>query len=465
MNEFEKYQSPLSWRYGSAEMRRIWSEENKRRKWRQIWVALADAQAGFGLVTAEQAADLRAHQNEIDISRALAIEGVIHHDLMAEVKTFAEQCAVGGGIIHFGMTSMDVVDNADALRVRDSLDRILKSLAVILEATVNLVEATADQVVIGFTHLQPAEPTTLGYRLAFFLQDLWSDWENLRRIRKDLKGKGIKGAVGTCATYADLLGQARLGEFEEHMSRALDLPCFLVANQTYPRRQDFQVVSALAALGATLHKFAFDLRLLQSPPIGEASEPFGAQQVGSSAMPFKRNPIQSEKLNSLARWLAQYPRAAWDNAANSLLERTLDDSANRRSTLSEAFLLADELLLTGRRLVQGLNTHEHEMAKNLAIYGPFAAIERILMAATRAGADRQEMHERLRGHSLEAWAELRAGRSNPLRELIRADQTVRGFLSGEEIEQLMQIEAYVGDAPARARELSRQVRMALANQP
>ena len=311
MNDFQQYQSPLSWRYASEEMRKIWSETNKRLMWRKLWVALAQTQSEFGLVKPEQVEDLRTHADQVDIPRALEIEAEIHHDLMAEVRTYAEQCSVGKGIIHLGATSMDIEDNADALRLRQSLDLILEKLTGLLDLLAEKMTAYADTPIIAFTHLQPAEPSTLGYRLAFYAQDLLADWQQLSRIRAEIKGKGFKGAVGTGASYAELIGTDQLETFEKRLSQLLDLPFFPVANQTYPRKQDYFVISALAGMGASLYKFAFDLRLLQSPTIGEWSEPFAEKQVGSSAMPFKRNPINAEKINSLAR-------AARTNAAGGL---------------------------------------------------------------------------------------------------------------------------------------------------
>ncbi|MGB6423128.1 MAG: lyase family protein, partial [Anaerolineales bacterium] len=341
--DYTSYLSPFTWRYGSPEMRHIWSEVNKRLLWRRLWVALAEVQTEFGLVNQEQLADLRTHMGEVDVERALEIEAEIRHDLMAELKNYVEQAPLGGGILHMGATSADIQDNADVLRIRQSLDLILEQLRRLLLAFVKEIEEWADTPLIAFTHLQPAEPSTLGYRLAQYAQDLLIDWRRLSVTRESLKGKGFKGAVGTGASYAELIGAENLPRFEELLSARLDLGFFRVTTQVYPRKQDYEVLCGLAGLSATLHKFAFDLRILQSPPIGELSEPFGKGQVGSSAMPFKRNPINAEKIDSLSRELAQMPRLAWDNAANSLLERTLDDSANRRTLLPETFLITDEL--------------------------------------------------------------------------------------------------------------------------
>ena len=444
-------------------MRSVWSEVHKRQLWRRIWVALAEAQSQFGLVTPEQVADLCAHADQIDIERALQIEADIKHDLMAEVKTFAEQCPIGGGIIHLGATSMDIEDNADAVRVRESLDLISQAVRTLLTSFAAKIEAYADVPTMAFTHLQPAEPTTIGYRLAQYAQDLLLDLDELSHVRRGLKGKGFKGAVGTSASYIELLGSAeQCAELEVRIMVALNLPAFEAATQTYPRKQDWLVLNALAGLAQTLNKFAFDLRVLQSPPIGEWSEPFGTKQVGSSAMPFKRNPINAEKIDSLARYLAQLPRVAWDDAAFSLLERTLDDSANRRVILPEAFLCADELLMTAKKLIEGLKIDRSGVDRNFATYAPFAATERLLMALGKAGADRQLMHEVIREHALAAWAEVSAGRANPLIDALCADHTIEQWLDAATVRSLLDTRGYVGDAPQRARQIIEKARHALA---
>ncbi|OQX63043.1 MAG: adenylosuccinate lyase [Anaerolinea sp. 4484_236] len=416
MTNFETYLSPYTWRYGTPEMRKIWSETHKRFLWRQI------------------------------------------HDLMAEVKVYAQQCSQAGGIIHLGATSMDVKDNAVVLQIRQSLNQVLSSLRDVLKIFADLIEKHAETPIIAFTHLQPAEPSTLGYRLAQYAQDLEADYQALRRIRNNLRGKGFTGAVGTSASFAELLGIEQLPEFKKRVSELLNLSFFPVVTQTYPRRQDYQVVSALAGMGAVLYKFAFDLRILQSPSFAEWAEPFGAQQVGSSAMPFKRNPIRAEKMDSLARLLAQLPRVAWDNAAHSLLERTLDDSANRRTILPEAFLITDELLRVAKQILSGLRIFEDGIERNLENYAPFAATERVLMALGKAGADRQEMHERLRQHSLKAWDAVQRGAPNPLEDLIVGDTEIRRYITPERLLALMSVSAYLGDAPQRALTVAQTIR-------
>lgn len=463
MTDFTTYQSPFTWRYGSTKMRSTWSEHHKRLLWRQIWVALAEVQCGYGLVRPEQAADLRNHMDEIDLPRALQIEIEIQHDLMAEVRTFAEQATLGGGIIHFGATSMDVEDNADALRLREGLDLTLEALRSLLRTLSELIVKYAETPLIAFTHLQPAEPSTLGYRLAQYAQDLFEDYQRIKDERGKIRGKGFKGAVGTSASYAELIGVDELANFERQLSEKLDLPFYPVATQTYPRKQDYTVLAALAGLGQSLYKMAFDLRLLQSPPIGELSEPFGSKQVGSSAMPFKRNPIRAEKIDSLGRYLAQLPRVAWDNAAHSLLERTLDDSANRRTILPEAFLAADEMLKTAQGILSGLRVDERALARNLAAYGPFAATERVMLAAVKAGASRQEMHEIIREQAMQAWEVLRNGEPNPLAENLSKDTQILEFLSVEQVQELMDYRSHLGDAPGRARELAGVIEKEISN--
>jgi adenylosuccinate lyase len=461
---YDTYLSPFTWRYGSAAMRELWSQAYKKRLWRRVWVALATAQHEAGLVSAEQLADLCAHQEDVDMARAFEIEAEIRHDLMAEVRTYAEQCPVGGGIIHLGATSMDVEDNADALRIREGLDLLLDALSALLADLATLVEARADQPCMAFTHIQPAEPTTVGYRLAQYGQDLLIDCDELRRVRDQIRGKGIKGAVGTSASYSELLAHSEMSaaELEARVMGLLGLEPFPVATQVYPRKQDWLVLNALCGLAGSLYKYAFDLRLLQSPPLGEWGEPFGSKQVGSSAMPFKRNPITAEKIGSLARFVASLPRVAWDNAAHSLLERTLDDSANRREVLPSAFLAVDEILRATQRILRGLRIEDGAIARNMAVYGLFAATERLLMELVRQGADRQEMHEVIREHTMRAWAALQAGTAeghagNPLPGLLSEDERIAAYLSPAQVLELLDASVYVGDAPQRARVLARRI--------
>lgn len=461
MTNDQVYQSPFSWRYGSDAMRAIWSEHNKRILWRKLWVALAEAQQPYNLVTTAQIEELRMHQTEIDIPAALKLEQELHHDLMAELKTFAGQCPSAGGIIHLGATSMDIEDNADALRIRDSLQLLLEMMHSLLMALAEQLDATADLPIMAFTHIQPAEPSTFGYRLAMYAQDLLSDYRSIHQVCDEIKGKGFKGAVGTAASYFDLLGEENYCAFETDLSRRVGVPFFEVSTQTYTRKQDYTVLAALAGLGATLHKMAFDLRILQTPPIGEVGEPFGARQVGSSAMPFKRNPINAEKIDSLARELAVLPQIAWSNAATSLLERTLDDSANRRTMLPEAFLICDEIVRVMTRLVKGMDIRREVIQRNLDKYAPFACTERVMMAAGAKGADRQEMHEILRNHALAAWQSVQTGGANDLVDRMLADPQITCWVSPQEISGLARVDGYIGIAAQRAHGLADTIRTEL----
>ncbi|PJF29355.1 MAG: adenylosuccinate lyase [Phototrophicales bacterium] len=459
----ETFLSPFTWRYGGDEMRHLWSDAHKRRLWRRVWVALAQAQVRAGLVTQGQVDELRAHQNSIDINRAHAIEAEIHHDLMAELHVFAEQCPNAGGIIHLGATSMDIEDNADAIRLKQALALIITQTEKLLALLADMIDQYADHVCMAFTHLQPAEPTTIGYRLANYAQDLLNDYASLKQVYAQLRGKGLKGAVGTAASYAELLHNTSLtpDELEADIMRSLEIDPFLIAHQTYPRHQDWLVMNSLAGIAMTVYRLAFDIRLLQSPPFGEWAEPFGTKQVGSSAMPFKRNPINAENIDSLARYVATLPRVAWDNAAHSLLERTLDDSANRRIIFAEGFLATDEILSRAYKILKNLRIDEYSIRKNVEIYGVFAATERLLMEAVKRGGNRQDLHEVIRERSLQAWEAIRRGEHNPLRELLMNDTRVLQFISQNEIPELLDASGHVGTAPQRAKQLAQMIRASL----
>lgn len=460
---YDTYLSALTWRYGGDAMRQVWSEMHKHRLYRRIWVALASVQRDAGLVSDAELADLRAQQESIDVARIHQIEAEIHHDLMAALRAFAEQCPVGGGKLHLGATSADIEDNADALRLCQALDLTLDALHELLLALAERIEAHADTPCMGYTHLQPAEPTTLGYRFAVYAQDLLADYCHLSHLRAGLRGKGLKGAVGSAAAYAELLQGTGMtpAQLEARIMAELGLKASLVTTQVYPRKQDFLILSGLASLAQSLYRLAFDVRLLQAPAFGEWSESFGTKQVGSSAMPFKRNPVTAEKICALGRYLAALPHVAWDNAAHSLLERTLDDSASRRLILPDAFLVADEMLQGARRIVKGLIVQEQAMARNVAIYGVFAATERLLIALARAGADRQAMHERIRNHSMAAWAQVEAGKPNPLADLLSNDDEITGYLSPYEVRLLLDVSGHIGDTPQRARALLAELDQAL----
>ncbi len=447
----DTYISPFTWRYGSNELREIYSEQHKRILLRKIWIALASAQMEAGLVTQKQVEELLAHKTDIDIERATEIENIIHHDLMAEIKTYAEQCPSAGAIIHLGATSMDVLDNMDAIRLKEALDIIISKAKELLKLFVNKMEEYKDLPCMAFTHIQPAEPTTVGYRIAQTAQDLIDDIKELETVRKNIKGKGMKGAVGTAASYTELLKNTNMSakQMEDKVMKKLDLNAFSAATQVYTRKQDLRVVNSLSSLCCTLYKFFIDFRLLQSPPIGEWSEPFGKNQVGSSAMPFKRNPINSEKIDSLCRFVSSQANTLWQNSAQTFLERTLDDSANRRIVLPNSFLATDEALITSIKVVKNMNIHQTAIKRNMKTYGIFAASERLLMELGRSGANRQEMHELIREHSLKAWKEVQEGNENTLKEDLVNDKIILKYVSKEKAIELLDADEYIGDAPLR----------------
>ena len=453
------YQSPFSWRYGRPAMRALFSEQTKRRMWRRLWLALAQAQAKAGLVTDDEVADLRRHVDAVDIEAAHKIEAEIGHDLMAELRVFASQAKVGGGKLHLGATSMDIEDNVETARIKVALSMLVANIRDVLDAFAVKIEEYADLPCIAYTHLQAAEPTTLGMRFALWAQDLLLDYEELRRIAAELPSKGLRGAVGTSASYAALLKDSSLGpdDIEREVLAAFDVKALTVTGQTYPRKLDYLVLSAVAGFAASCSKFAFDVRVLASSPFGELGEPFGKKQVGSWAMPFKRNPMLSERINSLARIPAANAQIAWQNAADNLLERTLDDSANRRSIIPESFLAADELATLAHKVIGGLRVERTAIARNLAKFGPFAATEAVLMAAAKRGADRQKLHEELRELSMKAWSAVEKDQPNPLSDLLKKSEVITTYVKSGDVDRLMKVEDHVGLAAQRARTLAKKL--------
>jgi adenylosuccinate lyase len=456
--DYRTYASPFSWRYGRAELRSLFSEQRRRLLWRAVWVALAEAQAAQGLVAQAELDDLRAHAGDIDIEAALAIEREIHHDLMAEIRLFASQAKRGGGKLHLGATSMDVEDTVETYRLRLALAYVGSNLRELLAAFGAKIRAYADLVCMAYTHLQPAEPTTLGYRFASYAQDLLVDDENLRFVFNNLTTKGLRGAVGTAASYERLLGDnGRSADIEAYVLERFGLTAREISTQTYPRKLDYLLLSALAGLGASLSKFAADVRVLASPGFGELGEPFAQSQVGSSVMPFKQNPILSERIGSLARLLPGYADVTWQNAATNFLERTLDDSANRRIVLPEALLCADELVTLARTVIEGLRVEERRIAQNVRTYAPFTGTQAVMMEAARSGGDRQLLHEALRNASMEAWEAVRRGDENPLSRLLTDRAELTALVDPAEIRRLLDPSSHAGTAPQRARLLADRV--------
>ena len=439
-------------------MRRIFSEENKYKLWRKIWVELARAQSKMGLVSKEELEDLEKHQENLDIERIWEIEKDTRHDVVAAIKEFAEKAKVGGGKIHLGATSMDISDNAETIRISEALGLVEDELIKLLKTFGKQIEKYSDHVCMGYTHLQPAEPTTLGYRLALYAQDLLMDLELLEFVKKNLKGKGMKGVVGTSASYVKLMGEREAEQMEEEVLEGLGgLEAFEITSQTSPRKIEVWVADLLSSIAQSLNKFAFDVRIMQSPGFGEWQEPFGEKQVGSSAMPFKKNPWKSEQICSLARLIVSLSRTSWDNASSMLLERTLDDSANRRVAIPEMFLAIDEMLTSVTNIVDGLIINESRVNKNLDTYWPFSASEGIIIEAVKKGADRQKMHEVLRKISMEAWNAIQSGKANPLEDLLESNPEIEKYLTSEELLKLMDAKNHIGNAKNKALTISKKI--------
>lgn len=455
--DFKNYNSAFSFRYGTPEMREIFSEANKYRLWRRIWVEMARLQRGEGLVSGDEVDDLEKHQEDIDINRIYEIEKETGHDVVAAIREFAEKAKIGGGKIHFGATSMDIVDNADSIRAVEALKIVEEKLVKLLGAFAEKIEKYVDLPCMAYTHLQPAEPTTLGYRFAMYAQDLDWDLQGLRGVMTSLKSKGFKGAVGTQASYKKLFGD-NVEIFEKKMMDSLGLQPALIAGQTTPRKMDYLITFVLSGIAQSLYKFAFDLRVLQSPNFGELSEPFGKTQVGSSAMPFKKNPVKSEQICSLAKLVLSLADNASQNASLSLLERTLDDSANRRVYMPEMFLGVDEILKSAEKIVSGLVVNEARIQENLERYAPFSATEEVIIEAVKNGADRQVMHEVLREISMEAWSLVSVGEENPLMDLLLEREEVLKFVGKEKLEKIVDPQNHLGTAPERAKELLRSIK-------
>ncbi len=455
MKDYSKYTSPFSWRYGSEEMREIWAEENKYRLWRKIWVELARAQHKEGLVSKEELEDLEKYQNDIGIERIWEIEKDVRHDVVAAIKEFAEKAKIGGGKIHLGATSMDISDNAETIRISEALNIVENELIKLLKSFAKKIEKYSDFVCMGYTHLQPAEPTTLGYRFAFYAQDLLMDLELLQFVKKNLKGKGMKGAVGTSASFVKLLGE-KAEEMELGVLGSLGIEAFEITNQTAPRKIEVWVGNLLSSIAQSLYKFAFDVRIMQSPAFGEWAEPFGKSQVGSSAMPFKKNPVKSEQICSLARLVVNLSRTSWDNAAHMLLERTLDDSANRRVAIPELFLAIDEMLTTAANIVDGLTINDKRITNNLNTYWPFSVTEIVMVELVKKGLDRQVVHEVLREVAMKAWEDIQVGKSNPMKEILLNTKIGKTF-SEEELSSMMDAKNHTGNASQKALELVKRI--------
>ena len=445
---------PLTSRYASRAMRRLFSPAARIALWRRMWLELMRAERDLGVaIPAEALEQLERHlePTAAELARADELERETRHDVMAHVRALAEVAPAAGPWLHLGATSAFVTDNADLVTLRAATDLVLAEGASVAGALASFARRYRALPCLGHTHFQPAQPTTVGKRACLWLADLLADLERLAAERDRLLLRGAKGTTGTQASFLQLLGEdAKVRELDWRIAHALGFPgCYPITGQTAPRKPEFYLLACLSGLAQSAHKFACDVRLLAG--LKELDEPVGAAQVGSSAMPYKRNPMHSERICSLARYVISIePNAAW-TAASQWLERTLDDSANRRLVLPEAFLATDATLLLWRSVAAGLEVHEAMIRRNLAEELPFMASEEILLAAAARGGDRQRLHERLRVLSREAERRVKdEGADNPLLELLAGDEEFAAASS--EVAAALDPQRFVGRAPAQVDE-------------
>jgi adenylosuccinate lyase len=448
MSRNETYRSPLETRYASAELRGIWSPQRKFSTWRRLGRALAEAQQELGLdISDPQIAELREHLDDIDFEAADRYENELHHDVMAHIHALGDVAPRARPIIHLGATSQFVNCNTDLILIRDSLTLIASRLAGIIDALGTFAARHRDTAALGFTHLQPAQPTTVGKRATLWAYDFVIALEDVEHRLRTLRFRGAKGTTGTQASFLELFGgdHAKVERLDELVAGKMGWPedrRYAVTGQTYPRLVDAQVLAALAGSAAAAHKCCNDVRLLAAR--GEIEEPMGRRQVGSSAMPHKRNPMLCERATGLARFVMAQAQSALNTAATQWLERTLDDSSNRRLTLPESFLALDGALETVHRVVSGLVVNEQVIRAGLLRELPFLATESVLMAAVAAGGDRQQVHEALRGHARAAADRIKAeGGDNDLPQRLRNEP----LLAAVDLDAVMEPSAFVGRAP------------------
>jgi adenylosuccinate lyase len=447
------YVSPLSSRYASPEMSFIFSPRFKYTTWRRLWVALAKAEKALGLsITDAQIQELEAHLEDLNLKRAEELEKETHHDVMAHILAYAELCPRAKPIIHLGATSCYVTDNGDLIQFREAM-RLLKSkLTKLLRQLASFAEQYAALPTLSFTHYQPAQPTTVGKRACLWLQDFLIDFHDLQARQSDLRFLGVKGATGTQSSFLALFEQdaGKVKRLEELVAEKMGFESyFTIASQTYPRKVDVRLMAVLSGIAISAHKCATDLRLLAN--LREIEEPFAKSQVGSSAMPYKRNPMRCERICALARFLISLSENPAYTAATQWLERTLDDSANRRLYFPEAFLTADALLTLLIEVSAHLSVHPKVIQRHLQQELPFLATENILMASVKKGNDRQLVHEALRKYSREAYLKMiEEGTACDLLEKIARDPVFS--LSKGELEKLIDIDHFIGRSKSQVEE-------------
>ena len=444
----DRYVSPLSERYASKEMQYIFSPDMKFRTWRRLWIALAETEKELGLnITQEQIDELKAHAEDINYDVAKERERQVRHDVMSHVYAYGVQCPKAKGIIHLGATSCYVGDNTDIIVMTEALKLVKKKLVNVLAELAKFADEYKNQPTLAFTHFQPAQPTTVGKRATLWMQEFCLDLEDLDYVLGSMKLLGSKGTTGTQASFLELFDgdQETIDKIDPMIAKKMGFKeCYPVSGQTYSRKVDTRVINVLAGIAASAHKFSNDIRLLQH--LKEVEEPFEKTQIGSSAMAYKRNPMRSERIASLSRYVMVDALNPAITSATQWFERTLDDSANKRLSVPEGFLAIDGILDLCLNVVDGLVVYPKVIEKHMMAELPFMATENIMMDAVKAGGDRQELHERIRVLSMEAGKHVKEeGKENNLLELIAADPAFNMTL--EELQKSMEPSRYVGRAP------------------
>ena len=450
---YEKYESPLSSRYASEEMLHLFSQEKRIQTWRRLWTALARAEHDLGLpITAEQVAELEAHIDDIDFECAAQREKEVRHDVMAHVYAYGKAAPGAAGVIHLGATSCYVTDNGDLILYRDGLRYLRGALLGVVNNLASFAEKYKSLPTLGYTHYQPAQLVTVGKRATLWMQDFLSDLEELDHVLAHMKFLGCRGTTGTEASFLDLFDgdTDKIDRMNRQISAEFGFErCFDVCGQTYPRKVDSRILNCLSSMAQSVYRMANDIRLLQHDR--QLEEPFEEHQIGSSAMAYKRNPMRCERICSLSRYLMADAMNAPMTASVQWMERTLDDSANRRLSMPEGFLCADAILRLAQNVTNGLRVNEKVVDKTIREYMPFLATENLMMEAVKRGGDRQQLHERVRVHSMAATARMKDGEPCDLLDRLAGDPAFG--MTRPELDRLMDPARYIGRCPQQVRAL------------
>ncbi|MBE5752388.1 MAG: adenylosuccinate lyase [Clostridiales bacterium] len=447
---YDVYINPLTTRYASKEMQKAFSDDKRFKLWRKLWIALAESEMELGLnVTQEQVDELKAYAEDIDYELAAKFEREVRHDVMAHVHAYGAYAKKAMPIIHLGATSCFVDCNAEAIMLADALDIILKKLVNVMDKLKKFALTYKDVPTLGFTHLQPAQLTTVGKRATLWLQDLEMDYENLCNAKSHIKLRGVKGTTGTQASFMELFdgNEEKVKELEKRVVAKLGYESvYGVTGQTYPRKLDYNILCVLSQIAQSAYKFSNDIRILQN--MKEIEEPFEKKQIGSSAMAYKRNPMRSERIGALARYAISLPMNSAITASTQWFERTLDDSANRRIVNAQAFLTVDAILNIYMNVADNLVVYEKVIEKHIRAELPFMATENIIMACVKAGGNRQELHERIRVLSMEAGKNVKVnGGENNLIALIKQDEIFKPVW--DELDEILDAKKFIGRAPSQ----------------